>query len=182
MPILGTERLVVQIPGPADAEAVLGYYDRNREHLALSMPAPASDFYTVPYWEERLRRQQLQFAEGLSACFCILHRAELPRVIGMVNLTRIVRGPMQSCFLGYSVDSAEEGQGYVREALGAVIPFAFDVMRLHRIQAGYLPSNHRSGQVLESLGFQVEGHAHSYIYLGGEWRDHVLTALVNPAD
>ena len=46
--------------------------------------------------------------------------------------------------------------------------------------ANYMPINERSGRLLRSLGFQVEGYARDYLYVGGAWRDHVLTALTNP--
>ena len=48
--------------------------------------------------------------------------------------------------------------------------------------ANYLPSNTRSEALLERLGFEREGYAKSYLQIGGRWRDHVLTAKVNPAD
>jgi ribosomal-protein-alanine N-acetyltransferase len=35
--------------------------------------------------------------------------------------------------------------------------------------------------VLEGLGFEREGVARSYLKINGEWADHVLTALINPA-
>ncbi len=67
------------------------------------------------------------------------------------------------------------------EALSRAIPFVFDAFRLHRIQANYVPTNERSGRVLRELGFVVEGYARDYLFVGGRWRDHVLTALINPA-
>ena len=45
--------------------------------------------------------------------------------------------------------------------------------------ANYMPSNKRSGQLLDRLGFQKEGVAKSYLKIAGKWEDHVLTSLVN---
>lgn len=47
--------------------------------------------------------------------------------------------------------------------------------------ANYMPANRRSAAVLDRLGFAIEGKAKAYLYLGGQWRDHVLTSLTNPA-
>jgi ribosomal-protein-alanine N-acetyltransferase len=83
--------------------------------------------------------------------------------------------------LGYAIDAAHEGRGLMREALQATIEYVFDVLRLHRIQANYVPENRRSGALLERLGFVREGLARDYLFINGAWRDHVLTARLNPA-
>jgi ribosomal-protein-alanine N-acetyltransferase len=46
--------------------------------------------------------------------------------------------------------------------------------------ANYMPENKRSARVLEKLGFEKEGMARDYLKIAGEWRDHVLTAKINP--
>jgi ribosomal-protein-alanine N-acetyltransferase len=69
----------------------------------------------------------------------------------------------------------------MREALQATIEYVFDVMRLHRVQANYVPENRRSAALLEHLGFVREGLARDYLFINGAWRDHVLTARLNPA-
>jgi ribosomal-protein-alanine N-acetyltransferase len=83
--------------------------------------------------------------------------------------------------LGYAIDHAHEGQGLMQEALQATIEHVFSVLRLHRIQANYVPDNERSGRLLERLGFVREGLAKDYLFINGAWRDHVLTARVNRA-
>ena len=69
----------------------------------------------------------------------------------------------------------------MREALEeAAIPFVFNKMRIHRINANYLPRNERSGGLLRRLGFTVEGYARDYLYINGRWEDHILTSCTNP--
>jgi ribosomal-protein-alanine N-acetyltransferase len=68
----------------------------------------------------------------------------------------------------------------MQEALTGAIAYVFDELRLHRIMANYMPINERSGRLLRRLGFVVEGYARDYLFIAGGWRDHVLTALVNP--
>jgi ribosomal-protein-alanine N-acetyltransferase len=67
------------------------------------------------------------------------------------------------------------------EALTALIAYAFNDLRLHRIMANYMPSNERSARVLQRLGFQVEGYARDYLFLAGRWQDHIMTSLTNPS-
>ena len=56
--------------------------------------------------------------------------------------------------------------------------WCFRNIGLHRVEANYQPSNERSGRLLRSLGFTVEGYARDYLYIDGAWRDHVLTAKI----
>ncbi len=63
------------------------------------------------------------------------------------------------------------------EALLVATRWAFKELRLHRIMANYQPRNERSGRLLERLGFVREGLAHQYLFIDGEWKDHVLTSL-----
>ena len=65
-------------------------------------------------------------------------------------------------------------------ALAAAIAYCFEEMKLHRIMANYMPTNERSARLLRKLGFVPEGFARDYLFLGGTWRDHVLTSLTNP--
>jgi ribosomal-protein-alanine N-acetyltransferase len=68
----------------------------------------------------------------------------------------------------------------MREALGAAIDHAFGVLQLHRIEANYRPENERSGALLARLGFERIGYAPRYLFIDGEWRDHVQTQRLNP--
>ena len=71
----------------------------------------------------------------------------------------------------------------MREALEAVVAHAFSKhgMHLHRIEANHQPHNARSAAVLARLGFERQGFAKDYLFINGEWRDHVMTALINRA-
>jgi ribosomal-protein-alanine N-acetyltransferase len=66
------------------------------------------------------------------------------------------------------------------EALQALVRYAFEDLKLHRIMANYMPANERSGRLLRRIGFVVEGYARDYLHLDGAWRDHILTSLTNP--
>jgi len=111
--------------------------------------------------------------------FHVVMDVETGPVIGTCNYTNVVRGVFQACHLGYQIARDHEGRGLMREALEALNAFAFDEMGLHRIMANYIPANERSGQLLTRLGFEREGYAKRYLYIAGQWQDHVLTALVS---
>lgn len=103
-------------------------------------------------------------------------------LIGIVSLTELVRGPLQSCWLGYSLDHAQNGRGYTTEAAHLVIGCAFQVLKLHRIEAGVMPHNLASIRVLEKVGFEKEGLSRKNVLINGNWEDHLHFAIINPED
>ena len=96
---------------------------------------------------------------------------------GEINLSSIQRGPFQSCYIGYWVDEAHAGNGYVPEALVVLARFAFDDLRLHRIQVAIIPRNTASRRVVEKLDLRNEGVAERYLEINGTWEDHIRFAM-----
>ena len=80
--------------------------------------------------------------------------------------------------VGYWIGAAHARQGFMREALGAVVDHAFLRMSLSRIEAATLPENKASRGLLETSGFKYEGVAQSYLQIAGRWRTHVLYANI----
>jgi ribosomal-protein-alanine N-acetyltransferase len=64
------------------------------------------------------------------------------------------------------------------DALRAILPFVFDELRLHRLEAACLPHNQPSRSVLTKVGFREEGLARQYLRINGQWADHLLFALL----
>lgn len=87
--------------------------------------------------------------------------------MGQVALANIVRGAAHFADLGYAVAADREGRGLMSEAVSAVVRFGFDDLGLHRIKAAYLPTNQRSGELLRSLGFVVEGYVRDFLLIQG---------------
>ena len=83
-----------------------------------------------------------------------------------------MRGPFQSCSVGYWVAAADNGHGLATAALGHIKQVAFEDLGLHRIEAGALADNVRSQRVLERNGFVRFGVAPQYLLIAGEWQDH----------
>ena len=92
---------------------------------------------------------------------------------GEINLNSIQRGPFQSCYVGYWIDEALAGNGYMPEALVVVARFAFEELRLHRIQVAIVPRNTASRRVVEKLKLREEGTAVRYLEINGVWEDHI---------
>jgi RimJ/RimL family protein N-acetyltransferase len=82
--------------------------------------------------------------------------------------------------IGYAQGRAYWGQGYMQEALTAVINYAFDVLNLHRIEADVDPRNDASVRTLERLGFQREGYLRERWQVSGEIQDAFFYGLLRP--
>ncbi|HRV81598.1 MAG: GNAT family N-acetyltransferase [Planctomycetes bacterium] len=178
-----TQRLRLWVAGPSDAADMLDYYRRNREHLEAWEPQRHSDFYTLAWWTQYLELSVQESVRGLTHRLAIATRdASGPPVIGVLNVSNIVRGVFQGAHIGYSIDRDQQGKGYMTEALMGVQRFAFGELGLHRLMANYIPTNLASARALEKAGFEKEGFARQYLLIGGQWRDHVLTARIREED
>ena len=96
---------------------------------------------------------------------------------GEINLSSVQRGPFQSAYVGYWIDQAHAGNGYMPEALVLTARFAFEELHLHRIQISIIPRNQRSRRVVDKLKIRDEGVALRYLEINGVWEDHVRYAM-----
>ena len=91
------------------------------------------------------------------------------KLIGIIKLSNIVYGIFKNGIIGYSIDKEQEGKGYMKEALMAVVEYAFKEMRLHRIEASALVENERSKGVLKTCGFKELGVNEKYLFIRSKW-------------
>ena len=92
---------------------------------------------------------------------------------GEVNLNSVMRGAMQSGTIGYWIDEAKAGNSYVSEAVLVLMKFAFEELRLHRMEICIVPRNANSRRVVEKLQLREEGIAERFLEINGIWEDHV---------
>ena len=97
---------------------------------------------------------------------------------GGVGLSNLRRGVAETASLGYWIGEPFARQRYMSAALPLVLDFAFDRLRLHRVEAACLPTNVPSRALLLRTGFQQEGYARNYLLIDGKWQDHVLFAIL----
>ncbi|MFF2480980.1 GNAT family N-acetyltransferase [Paenibacillus sp. NPDC058071] len=177
--ILYTERLLLEPSDHSKDEQVLDYVLRNRDFLREWDPVRTADYYTLEAQRDLVAGDLQQMAAGQLAKFWIYKREEPARIIGSIALSNIVRGVFLSCHLGYRLDHEEVSKGFMTEALAGVIQYAFDELKLHRIEANIMPRNAASFKVVEKLRFADEGLARKYLKINGEWEDHVHMVLLN---
>jgi len=101
------------------------------------------------------------------------------RLVGELNLSNVVRGAFQNAHVGYWVDEAQAGNGYIPEALVVAARFVFEEVGLHRLQVSIVPDNGPSRRVVEKLDLRCEGLAERYLEIDGRWEDHLRFALTS---
>lgn len=164
------ERVSLRILSPDNAEEMLKYYIRNEKHLKMFEPTRESSFYTYESQRELLIQSYKQFMNGTTLDFGIFKDNKL---IGKIKLSNIVYGVFQSGFIGYSIDEQFQGKGYMKEAVNLLCDYAFKEMGLHRLEASTLDNNNKSQFVLKRCGFNELGINKKYLFINGEWRDHI---------
>lgn len=97
---------------------------------------------------------------------------------GAYNLSQIFHGPFRGAYLGYYAFEPVAGTGAMTEGMGLLQRFAFTSLGLHRLQANVQPGNERSIRLLERTGWTREGFARRYLWVDGDWRDHVMFAVL----
>lgn len=80
--------------------------------------------------------------------------------------------------IGYTLAPQHQGRGYAREAVAAMLEYAFRVLSMHRITASVDVENVRSVALLTALGFRREGHFIQCGWFHGQWCDEYLYALL----
>jgi [ribosomal protein S5]-alanine N-acetyltransferase len=130
-------------------------------------------------------RDQASFLGYLARCDndrsmgFIARDRESERIVGVINLSEIVRGFFQSAYMGYYAMAGMNGRGLMGEAVGLVITHAFRQLGLHRVEANIQPGNAASKALANRLGFQQEGYSPRYLKIDGEWRDHERWAILS---
>ena len=100
------------------------------------------------------------------------------RMIGDIALSQVVYGRLRSAYFGYSVGAPYARQGYMQEAAALALRFAFNTLKLNRVEANIQPGNARSIALAHRLGFSLEGYSRRYLKIAGGWRDHQRWAML----
>ncbi|MCZ0812699.1 MAG: GNAT family N-acetyltransferase [Pseudomonadota bacterium] len=170
-----TERLTLRQPVLTDYREWSALREESAAFLIPWEPTWADDHLARKAFSNRVYWAQRSIAH-CTALPLFLIRREDNVLVGAITLDNIRRGPAQAGTLGYWTGAAFARQGYMREAILAVVHHAFERLDLSRIEAACLPENQASRGLLEKCGFKYEGVAQSYLQINGRWRTHVLYA------
>lgn len=170
-------RLALRAPERQDWQAWAELREASRAFLTPWEPLWSDDALTRAAFRRRLARYAFEWHSDQGYTF-LLFRLEDDAQIGGISLTNVRRGVAESCSIGYWVGERFAHQGYMTEGLELTLKFAFERLRLHRVEAACLPHNVPSRALLRKAGFREEGYAREYLCINGKWQDHVLFGLL----
>lgn len=170
-----TARMTLRLPVHSDFRPWANLRETSAEFLIPWEPSWAPEHLTRRAFANRVYWAQRATSGGTALPLFLIER-QTSDLLGAITLDNIRRGPAQAGTLGYWIGQPFARQGYMREAVEAVVHHAFTALDLSRIEAACLPENTASRGVLEKCGFKYEGVSQSYLQINGRWRNHVLYA------
>ncbi|WP_138511707.1 GNAT family N-acetyltransferase [Maricaulis alexandrii] len=168
----------LRAPRIEDYEAWAKLRSASRAHTEPWEPAWTADELSKGAFRRRIERYDADRNAGTGYPFFVT-RLRDDVLLGACNLNNVRRGVLQSADIGYWIGTPYVRKGFTRAAVRRVVAFAFDELRLHRIEAACQPNNMASRTLLEGVGFSHEGLSRSYLNIAGEWRDHERYAMIS---
>ena len=172
-----TARLSLRLPEHRDFREWAKLRHESKAFLSPWEPIWAADHLSRASFTNRVYWSQRAVKNGNAVPLFVFHK-EAGQLVGAITLDNIRRGPSQVGTIGYWVGQQYARQGFMSEAIIAMVAHAFGALDLSRVESACLPDNVASRGVLEKAGFKYEGVAQSYIQINGRWRNHVLYAAL----
>lgn len=172
---LETTRLTLSPLDAQDARDMWSAVEASRAHLEPWLP-------WVPYtfdFDSTHRYADASSADwdlGRATRFTIRERTTR-RMVGIVGLESFSH-MHESVELGYWLRLDAAGRGYMTEAAGQVVTWAFSQLRAHRIRVAASTDNHPSLAVIGRIGFRFEGISREAERCHGRWLDHAVFSLL----
>ena len=129
---IDTGRMILRPPVHADFRHWAALREQSREFLTPWEPSWAKDHLSRKSFVNRVYWANRSIAQG-TALPMFLERREDGRLVGAITLDNIRRGPAQAGTIGYWIGEPHAREGYMREALTAMVHHAFEVLDLSRI-------------------------------------------------
>jgi len=163
------KRIYLRFLEHADREELLTLNRRSKRlHRGLVSPPTRTDEFNA----------MLSRCGRPDSCCLLICRLADEAIVGSINLSQIFHGAFQSAYLGYYIGEEFAGQGFTSEAVQLVVKYAFETLKLHRLEANIQPSNHHSIAIVKRAGFVREGFSRRYLKVCGRWRDHERWAII----
>jgi [ribosomal protein S5]-alanine N-acetyltransferase len=182
LPVLSSGEVVLREVRSSDAPSLVSL---------LTAPEITRFISTPPQSEEGFERfiaasQRLR-ASGEGACFAVTLR-NYDTAIGLFQVRQVapsedearqIGGAMDTAEWGFAIGSPFWGTGIFEQGAALVIEFAFEQVRVHRLEARCAAKNGRGGKALLKVGATPEGVLRKALVCGNEQLDQVLYAIID---
>ena len=145
---INTQRCYLRLPNRADFESWVNLRKNSENFLSKWEPERDRNFYSMALFKSRVRWAKKQFKEK-NVIHAFIFKQEDNTFIGAITLDNVRRGAARSGSIGYWLGEPYSKQGYMFEAVKALIFYSFKNFELSRIEAATLPENRASRSLLE---------------------------------
>ena len=167
-----TKRLILRRMEMSDARDLFDYSRDEEVARYVLWEAQKNISESRAYIKCMLRR----YRAGDPASWCI-ERKDEGRVVGTIGYMWY-QPENNAAEVGYSLARDCWNQGYMTEALRAVLRYSFEVMAINRVEAQHEVGNPASGAVMRKCGMRREGTLRSRLYNKGHYVDVELYAML----
>ena len=181
LPVLSTGDVVLREVTTGDAPALVSLLTTPEITRFISPPPQTADGF-----ERFIGASQRMRASGEGACFAITLR-NFNTAIGIFQVRQVTPSEDEARQIGGAMDTAEWGfalgypfwgTGVFEQSAALVMEFAFERVRVHRLEARCAVKNARGSKALLKVGAVPEGILRKALLAGGEHLDQVLYAIV----
>lgn len=172
MPVLETERLRLRRLTMRDAQDIYEYSRDPQVAQHVLWDAHRSIGESRAYLRYMLRKYRANEPASWG-----IELKVTGKIVGTIGYMWI-QADNAAAEVGYSLSRAHWGRGIMTEALRAVIDYAFDALRLNRVEAIHETDNPASGAVMRKCGMQYEGHMRQKLYNKGRYVDVEMYAIL----
>lgn len=167
------ENLKLILPINTDADEINRVVRENLEELKLWMPWVTND-YSIETARDFIKTNLREFAENNTFAAAVVSDKKIVGTIGLHHLNK----ENKSVQIGYWLDKNAQGRGIVTKCSKALINYAFETLKLNRIQINCNVANIKSRAIPERLGFKLEGIHRQVERLNNEFCDWAIYALL----
>jgi ribosomal-protein-alanine N-acetyltransferase len=172
-PALATERLVLRQLVPADAEDIL----RLRADASVSKYIARQPYTTIDEANGFIAKINTSIANNEAGYWAIALKTD-NKLIGTSCIWNIQHENYRA-EIGYELLPDFQGKGIMQEALGVLLNYGFNTLKLHSIEAVVYPKNVASIKLLEKYNFVREAYFKENFYFNSQFLDTAIYTLLS---
>lgn len=168
-----SKRLAIRQVSLLDAEEIaLLHTEAYKRHLAPWSPQPlphATEAEALEAFKEFTMLALENWQDDLDYRFSIVQKST-GKIVGVIGITNVIRGVSRAAYIGYWIGFEYLNRGYATEATVLAMQYAFECLKLHRVNLWIADDNEPSLRIAEKLGLRYEGTVKQALFLGRQWK------------
>lgn len=175
-PELHTDRLLLRRLKPDDQEDIFEL--RSNPDVMRYIPRPLA--VTIDDAAAHIEVTSKMLDENVGINWGIKEKSS-NKIIGSIGIFRVMKEHYRG-EVGYILNPKWHNKGIMNEALGVVLSYGFEKMKLHSIEAIIDPDNIASARLLEKNKFRREGLHKQNCFFEGQFSDSAVYSMVRGID